>query len=161
MSTATSVATSRGSGVRRPKPVRRHARGGDPTGVCSTGAMLRSRRRRAAIPVAPASMSRPARLPVLLLLLALVALGASARGSGDSSGSGAEATALLKDTFGADHPIRSGRIDANLEVDLKGFAQLADPLSLHLTGPFASNGGKNLPDFALQLDLQSGSRPIS
>ena len=95
------------------------------------------------------------------MLLALVALGASACGSGDRSGSGGEATTLLKDTFGADHPIRSGRIDANLDVDLKGFAQLADPLSLHLTGPFASNGGKNLPDFALQLDLQSGSRPIS
>ncbi|MDX6731828.1 MAG: hypothetical protein QOC54_1776 [Baekduia sp.] len=106
-------------------------------------------------------MSRSARLPVLLLLLALVALGASACGSGGSSSRGGDATALLKDTFGADHPIRSGRIDANLDVDLKGFAQLADPLSLHLTGPFQSNGGKNLPDFALQLDLQSGSRPIS
>jgi hypothetical protein len=123
--------------------------------------MLRFRRPRVAMPVAPPSMSRSARLPVLLLLLAFVALGASACGASNSSSSGGDATALLKDTFGASHPIRSGRIDANLDVNLKGFAQLADPLSLHLTGPFQSNGGKSLPDFSLQLDLQSGSRPIS
>jgi hypothetical protein len=105
-------------------------------------------------------MSRSIRLTVALLLLALAAVGVSACGSGDSS-SGGDPAALLKDTFGADHPIRSGQVDATLDVDLKGLAQLSTPLSLHLSGPFQSHGGTKLPDFALQLDLQSGTQPIS
>jgi hypothetical protein len=102
------------------------------------------------------------RLAVLALLAALTLGVVACGGSGDkSSGSDADATALLKDTFGADHPIRSGRVDANLDVDLKGLAKLTEPLSLHLAGPFQSNGGKTLPDFALDLDLQGGTKPIT
>jgi hypothetical protein len=106
-------------------------------------------------------MSRARARLLVLLLLALAALSVSACGGGGDSSSGGDATALLKDTFGANHPIRSGRIDADLDVDLKGLAQLSEPLSLHLAGPFQSNGGKKLPDFGLQLDLQSGTKPIS
>jgi hypothetical protein len=106
-------------------------------------------------------MSRRARLTAVLLVLALAAaLGVAACG-GSGGGGGGDATTLLKDTFGADHPIRSGRVDANLDVDLKGLAQFTEPLSLHLTGPFQSNGGKSLPDFALELDLASGTRPVT
>jgi hypothetical protein len=105
-------------------------------------------------------MSRSIRLTVALLLLALAAVGVSACGGGDES-SGGDPAALLKDTFGADHPIRSGQVDATLDVDLKGLAQLSTPLSLHLGGPFQSHGGTKLPDFALQLDLQSGTQPVS
>jgi hypothetical protein len=107
-------------------------------------------------------MSRRTRLTAVLLVLALAAaLGVSACGGSGGRSSGADATALLKDTFGADHPIRSGRVDANLDVDLKGLPQFTEPLSLHLTGPFRSNGGKRLPDFALELDLASGTRPVT
>ncbi|HMJ35458.1 MAG TPA: hypothetical protein VK501_16235 [Baekduia sp.] len=107
-------------------------------------------------------MSRRVRLTAVLLALAVAAaLGVSACGGSSSAGGGGDATALLTDTFGADHPIRSGRVDANLDVDLKGLPQLTEPLSLHLTGPFQSNGGKNLPDFALELDLASGTRPVT
>jgi hypothetical protein len=105
----------------------------------------------------------PSRRLVVLALLAALTLGAAACGGGSdkSSGSGSDATTLLKDTFGANHPIRSGRVDANLDVDLKGLAQLTQPLSLHLSGPFQSNGGKTLPDFAFDLDLQGGDKPIT
>jgi hypothetical protein len=100
---------------------------------------------------------------VALALLAVLTMGVAACGGSDdkSSGADADATALLKDTFGANHPIRSGRLDANLDVDLKGLAQITEPLSLHLNGPFQSNGGKTLPDFALGLDLQGGQKPIT
>jgi hypothetical protein len=108
-------------------------------------------------------MSRlPLRPAVLLLLLALFALGVSACGGSDhASGSGDDPSALLRDTFGADHPIRSGRVDANLDVDLRGLAQLNQPLNLHLSGPFQSNGGAKLPDFALDVDFQGGQRPVT
>jgi hypothetical protein len=99
----------------------------------------------------------------VLALLVVLTIGVAACGGSDdkSSGADADAAALLKDTFGANHPIRSGRLDANLDVDLKGLAQVTEPLSLHLNGPFQSNGGKTLPDFALGLDLQGGKNPIT
>jgi hypothetical protein len=99
----------------------------------------------------------------VVTLLALLTMGAAACGGSDDKSSGADADAptLLKDTFGANHPIRSGRLDANLDVDLKGLARITQPLSLHLNGPFQSNGGKTLPDFALGLDLQGGEKPIT
>jgi hypothetical protein len=99
----------------------------------------------------------------VLVLLAVLAVGVAACGGSDDKSSGADADAptLLKDTFGANHPIRSGRLDANLDVDLKGLARITEPLSLHLNGPFQSNGGKTLPNFALGLDLQGGEKPIT
>jgi hypothetical protein len=109
-------------------------------------------------------MSRlPSRLAVLALLAALMLAVAACGGSDDKAsagGSDADAAALLKATFGANHPIRSGRVDADLDVDLKGLAQLTEPLTLHLSGPFESNGGTSLPDFSLALDL-AGTKPLT
>jgi hypothetical protein len=92
-------------------------------------------------------MPRPFRLLTVLLTLAVLATGLVACG-GSNEQSSSDAGALIKDTFGAGHPIRSGRVDANLDVDLNGLARLPQPIALHLTGPFQSNGGKTLPDFA-------------
>ncbi|WP_445149121.1 hypothetical protein [Baekduia sp. Peel2402] len=106
---------------------------------------------------------KPSRLAVLLLTV--IALTASACGGGSSSsggggGSSSDASALLKDTFGQGHQIRSGRVDATLDVDLKGWAVLGTPLNLHLNGPFQSNGGNKLPDFALDVDF-GGEQPLT
>jgi hypothetical protein len=111
-------------------------------------------------PAMPSS-SRPF-LAVLALLAALVL--ASCGGDDSSSGgsgSGSDAGALLKDTFGAGHPIRSGRVDATLDVDLKGLAAFAAPLNLHLNGPFQSNGATKVPSFAFDLDLEGGDKPLT
>jgi hypothetical protein len=106
-------------------------------------------------------MSRiTARLAVLALLVALALTAAACGSSSNNSSKSADPSALLRDTFGADHPIRSGRVDADLDVT--GVAQLGDqPLSLHLNGPFQSNGGAGLPDFALAVDFQGGDNPIT
>jgi hypothetical protein len=106
-------------------------------------------------------MRCPARLlAVLIALIAALVLTACGGGNASSS-SGSDATALIKETFGANHPIRSGLLDANLDVDLQGLPRFQQPISLHLSGPFQTNGGKTLPDFALELDLNGGSRPVT
>jgi hypothetical protein len=105
--------------------------------------------------------SRPVRL-VVLLTLAVAALGLGAcGGSSNRASSDGGAAVLIKETFGANHPIRSGRLDVTLDINLQGLARLPDPVSLHLSGPFQSNGGTTLPDFALDLDVQSGPRPVT
>src|SRR4051812_19883533 len=107
-------------------------------------------------------MSRiSSRLAVLALLVALALTAVACGGSDDkSSGTGADAATLLRDTFGADHPIRSGRVDADLDVT--GISQLgSQPLDLHLNGPFQSKGGNALPDFALGVDFQGSDKPVT
>lgn len=89
-----------------------------------------------------------------LLVVAVTALSVAACGSGGSSGG--DATSLVRQTFAAGHPIHSGRLDATLNVDLQGLPTWTQPLSLHLAGPFQGNGGTSVPDFALDLDLQTG-----
>jgi len=101
---------------------------------------------------------RPAALLALAALLGALALVACGGADDHGSASSDDAQALLRDTFGASHPIRSGRIDATLDVDLHGVASVPTPLALHLTGPFQSNGGTKLPDFALELDLDNASQ---
>ncbi|HET6508321.1 MAG TPA: hypothetical protein VFG42_16125 [Baekduia sp.] len=106
---------------------------------------------------------KPSRL--VPLLLAVIALTASACGGGSGAdasagGSGGDASTLIKDTFGTGHPVHSGRVDATLDVDLKGWSVLSTPLNLHLNGPFQSNGGAKLPDFALDVDF-GGTQPVT
>jgi hypothetical protein len=106
----------------------------------------------------------PQRLAQLTALLAALALavGLAACGSSSDSGGGSDAAALLKDTFGADHPIRSGRLDADLDVNLPQVRALGNtPLKLHINGPFQSNGGTRLPDFALGVDFEGGQNPVT
>jgi hypothetical protein len=107
-------------------------------------------------------MLRPARILVVLLTLALAALGVAACGGSGSSSSGTgDAQALLKDTFGPNHPIRSGKLDLSLDLDLKGLPQLDKPVAIKLTGPFQSNGPGKLPNFNFALELNSGDRPVT
>ncbi len=104
---------------------------------------------------------KPSRL--VSLLLVVIALTVAACGGGDSSSGGggdSGAAALLKDTFGNGHPIRSGRVDATVDVRLNGLASLSTPIDLHLSGPFQSNGGTKLPDFALDVDF-AGQQPVT
>jgi hypothetical protein len=106
---------------------------------------------------------RLAQITALLAALALAAgLAACGSSSDDASGGSNSAAALLKDTFGADHPIRSGRLDADVDVNLPQVQALGNtPLRLHVNGPFQSNGGRTLPDFALGVDFDGGTNPVT
>jgi hypothetical protein len=100
-------------------------------------------------------------LPLAVLLVLAAVAGLSACGGGGASSAGTDPTALVKETFGAGHPIRSGVLDATLDVELDGLPSFTAPINLHLGGPFQSRPNGSLPDFALDLDLTTGARPIT
>jgi hypothetical protein len=89
----------------------------------------------------------------LLALLALVgaALGTSACGSS----SGDDAQGILKDTFGGEHNVKSGKVDLALGIRAAGGASQA-PVSLRLLGPFESLGTGKVPKFDLNAAIGSG-----
>jgi len=82
-------------------------------------------------------------LCTLVLVVASVA-GLSACGSG---GGGGDVDALLKETFGPNKPVKSGKLGLALNLDLKGIQNLNGPIALKLDGPFAGQGASKLPRF--------------
>lgn len=102
------------------------------------------------------------RRPLALLTLPiLVASALAVAACGGSGGGTTDAASLVRQTFAVSHPIRSGHVDATLNVDLQGLPKWTQPLSLHVAGPFQSNGGTMVPDFALDLNVQSGAQPMT
>lgn len=94
-------------------------------------------------------MRRP--LPLLsLALLLLAAFALAACGSG--GGSGQDTGTLLKDTFGASSPVKSGRLSLTVDVRAPGISGVPSPLRVDVTGPFQSTSGK-VPKFAFELKL--------
>jgi hypothetical protein len=96
----------------------------------------------------------------LTLLVCASALGLVACGGGDSgAGGGGDPSAVLKETFGASKEVKSGQLTLGLKVNTKGLANVNGPIGLKLTGPFQSQGGKELPsfDFTAQIDLSGQS----
>jgi hypothetical protein len=93
-------------------------------------------------------------LPILIVALALAAFGVTA--CGGSSASDQSAEELLKDTFGPDHEVKSGKLDVGIDLDIEGLRGLSEPVSIKLTGPFQSLGKESLPKFDLALALSAG-----
>jgi hypothetical protein len=97
------------------------------------------------------------RLLLLACALVLSAFGLAACGS-DSGGGGATGSAqdILRTTFASGKPVKSGRLDAALNLNLQGLKGFSGPIALKLTGPFQSKGSKQLPAFDLNLALNTG-----
>lgn len=95
-----------------------------------------------------------------LSLLAVAAVAISACGSSDAL-EGKDAAGVLKETFGPDHPVRSGRLDLNVRFNAVGLEGISGPITARLSGPFQSNGGKTLPSVDLSLALNAGSDALS
>jgi hypothetical protein len=96
----------------------------------------------------------------LSLLAAACALTITACGSSDAL-EGKDAAGVLKETFGPDHPVRSGRLDIGLRFNAVGLKDLSGPITAKLSGPFQSKGGKTLPAVDLSLALNAGGDAIS
>lgn len=97
-------------------------------------------------------MSRRFRLFAALIAICVTAMTLAACGGG---GGGSSAAGLLKDTFGPNHPVRSGNLSVALNLDATGFQGLKGPVVLKLTGPFQSLGKGKLPKFDLALSLST------
>ncbi len=97
-------------------------------------------------------MPRAFRVLATLLPVVLASALLSACGGGSTS-----ATDLLKETFGPNKPVRSGKLKLDLLFDATGLKTLKGPVSLKLNGPFASVGKGKLPKFDFALDVNAGT----
>jgi hypothetical protein len=100
------------------------------------------------------------RLSLLLAALLLSAFALSACGSSDAL-EGKSATEVLKETFGPDHPVKSGRLDLGVKFSAQGLQGLNGPINARLSGPFQSLGGKTLPAFDLKLSLDASGQSFT
>src|SRR3954451_17038179 len=94
-------------------------------------------------------------LAVSILSLALVA------GCGDSGGGGSseDARALIDKAFKASIP--SADMTLNIQAKVNGVAQLSQPISLKVAGPYQSNGKGKLPSFNWQVSVSGGGQAFS
>jgi hypothetical protein len=100
------------------------------------------------------------RVRSLIAALALLVAAAALAACG-GSGSGDSATKVLDDTFSGGKHVRSGRLAANLNFDLKGAQQANGPIALKLTGPFQSQGSGAVPKFDLALTAAVSGQNLS
>jgi hypothetical protein len=110
------------------------------------------------------TLRRPA---LLLLLLGALALGVAACGGSDEESGGTNASSstdvneLLSQTFSGSKEIKSGNLDAKVNIEAQGGnSQLDGPISISLSGPFQSQGGGALPEFSLDASLEGAGQSL-
>ncbi|MFN8130852.1 MAG: hypothetical protein U0R70_04815 [Solirubrobacteraceae bacterium] len=98
------------------------------------------------------------RLPILLALLAALAVAFAACGGGSSQ----DPAQVLDETFGASKPVKSGKLDLDLNVAIKGrsSAAQAGPIAVKLSGPFQSHGSASLPAFNFAFSVAAAGRSV-
>jgi hypothetical protein len=94
-----------------------------------------------------------------LILALLVAAALIAGCGGGGGGSSADARALIDKAFKTSIP--SADMTLNIQADVKGVAQLTQPVSLKVAGPYKSNGKGKLPDFNWQVSVSGGGQAFS
>jgi hypothetical protein len=81
-----------------------------------------------------------------------------------SSGSDENATTVINDTFSGKKEVKSGKLDMNVTAKLEGTgaaAQLDEPVSIKLAGPFQSRGEDALPEVDLDLSVSGGGQTFT
>ena len=83
---------------------------------------------------------------------------------GDGGGSGEDATAVINETFSSKKDVNSGKLDMGVTAKLEGTgaaAQLDEPVSIKLSGPFQSRGNDALPEVDLDLSVSGGGQTFT
>jgi hypothetical protein len=106
--------------------------------------------------LAAATVALMSRL-VLVLLAGLLVLSAC----GSDSSNDESVDSLLRETFASDKTVDSGRLNVQLDADVKGVETFQGPIRLSLRGPFESSGDDELPQFDFTLGITTGGRSIS
>ncbi len=104
------------------------------------------------------------RRPFVLLIAALTALLASAAfvaGCGGDDPADEDVASVLEATFGADEPVKSGKLDVGLTLDAQGLQGIAGPIAVKLTGPFEGSGDGELPAFDFDLELDAAGQAFT
>jgi hypothetical protein len=96
------------------------------------------------------------RLTFPLLFCLLTALVAAGCGSSDES-----VDSLLKETFASDTSVKSGRLNAQVDANVQGVANLNGPLRLRLSGPFQSGEKNQMPRFDFTLGITASGQSFN
>jgi hypothetical protein len=97
----------------------------------------------------------PRRALALLAAAALLVLAGCGGGGGDSK----DARALIDKAF--KQPIPSANMTLNIEAKVDGVAQLQQPVSLKIAGPYQSNGKQKLPSLDWKVSVAGGGQAFS
>lgn len=98
------------------------------------------------------------RFVALALVFAFLLVVAGCGGDDGGGGDPKEARALLEDAF--DKQVDSAELKLELKAELDGIDQLDDPLSLTMSGPFESNGKKQLPSLDWDIKAEGAGRKL-
>ena len=97
---------------------------------------------------------------VAVLVLAACGGGDSSSSSSDKGESAADAKAnavavnkLVKQAFGTNEKARSGKVNATIDIDVKGVPRWKDPIEISLDGAYELQPGETVPDFNLEASL--------
>jgi hypothetical protein len=98
--------------------------------------------------------------PFLLCLLGALALLVAACGGGSKASSDTDVNTLLSDTFSGNKKVKSGKLDLALRVDAKNADGVNGPVSLHVSGPFESQGKQKLPKFKIDFTFDGAGQSL-
>jgi hypothetical protein len=104
----------------------------------------------------PTRSRRP--LALLSLLATLVLAVVAGCGGGDGGGDD-NARALLERSF--DKQVESGDLSLKLDADFEGSEMLSGPISVSLSGPFASAGGEDVPQLDWDLAFEGQGQNLA
>jgi hypothetical protein len=100
-------------------------------------------------------------LALVALLAAIVVAGCGGGDKGASADEDASVDELLDKTFSGEKKVDSGKLDLALKLDVQGGdSQVQGPISLRLTGPFATQGEGKLPKFAMDAAFDGAGQSL-
>ena len=96
---------------------------------------------------------------LLLLLIATALLAACGGSDGEEASSTTDVNQLLEETFSGKKDVKSGKFDFKVGIDAQGGEQ-SGPIDVKLSGPFESQGAKEIPKFDMDFAFSGAGQSI-